>query len=79
MKSLLFAVALSVSGSAFSKDVQVDGYFKQDGTYVAPHHRTAPDRNPNNNYGVIGNPYNPTPQPLPSPNTIYNPHDYQRR
>lgn len=36
----------------------VRGYFRKDGTYVAPHSRTAPDGNPHNNYSYPGN-YNP--------------------
>ncbi len=39
-------------------DVPVKGYFRQDGTYVQPHMRSAPDSNPYNNYGMPGN-YNP--------------------
>lgn len=38
--------------------VKVQGYYRQDGTYVAPHYRTAPDGNPYNNYSYPGN-YNP--------------------
>lgn len=40
---------------AKAKDVYVDGHFRQDGSYVQPHHRSAPDRNPYNNYGTQGN------------------------
>jgi hypothetical protein len=36
----------------------VRGYVRRDGTYVAPHQRTSPDRNPYNNYNYPGN-YNP--------------------
>jgi hypothetical protein len=38
--------------------VQVDGYTRQDGTYVQPYQRTAPDRSSFNNYEMPGN-YNP--------------------
>lgn len=41
--------------AAHGKDVYVDGHFRQDGSYVQPHHRSAPDRNPYNNYGAQGN------------------------
>ena len=41
-----------------SGDVNVQGYFRSDGTYVKPHTRTAPDGNPFNNYSYPGN-YNP--------------------
>ena len=46
------------SGSQNSGDVNVRGYFRRDGTYVAPHVRTAPDEDPTNNYSYLGN-YNP--------------------
>ena len=39
-------------------DVNVQGYFRKDGTYVAPHVRTVPDGDPTNNYSYPGN-YNP--------------------
>jgi len=37
---------------------RVSGYYRKDGTYVQPHYRTNPDRNPYNNYSYPGN-YNP--------------------
>ena len=46
------------SGSRTGGDVNVQGYFRKDGTYVAPHFRTAPDGDPTNNYSYPGN-YNP--------------------
>lgn len=36
-------------------DVPVNGYTKKDGTYVAPHWRSDPDGNPNNNWSHEGN------------------------
>lgn len=39
-------------------NVPVRGYFRKDGTYVAPHVRSAPDGNPYNNYSYPGN-FNP--------------------
>ena len=38
--------------------VDVDGYFKSNGTYVSPHKRTKADSDPFNNYSFPGN-YNP--------------------
>lgn len=38
--------------------VRVQGYTRQDGTYVAPYTRTAPDTTIQNNYSYPGN-YNP--------------------
>ena len=46
------------SRSRTGGDVNVQGYFRKDGTYVAPHFRTAPDGDPTNNYSYPGN-YNP--------------------
>ena len=71
----LFLLISQALGAA--QTVQVDGYYRKDGTYVAPHYRTAPDSNPYNNWSTRGNvnPYtgqsgtvNPYPQPYtPSP------------
>jgi len=36
-------------------DEYVNGYVRRDGRYVAPHHQSAPDGNPYNNYGFPGN------------------------
>jgi hypothetical protein len=33
----------------------VRGYYRRDGTYVAPHYRSNPDGNPDNNYTYPGN------------------------
>lgn len=45
-------------GGGKGGSVDVRGYTRKDGTYVAPHQRSAPDGNPTNNYGMPGN-YNP--------------------
>ena len=51
--------------------VAVRGYVRSNGTYVAPHYRSAPDGNPYNNWSTIGNvnPYTGEPgtkQPYPA-------------
>lgn len=51
MKILTLIITLSVSISAFSREVHVRGYFRSNGTYVQPHVRTAPDSTRSNNYG----------------------------
>ncbi len=51
--SLLF----SVSFVSFAKS-SVKGYFKKDGTYVAPHYRSSPNNNFYDNWSTKGN-YNP--------------------
>lgn len=53
VKNLLI-LALFASFVA-SAQVQVDGYLRQDGTYVQPYHRTAPDSSRTNNYSTQGN------------------------
>ena len=47
----LSLVILSITSTfpALSQ-VNVNGYYKSNGTYVAPHQRTRPDSNPYNNY-----------------------------
>lgn len=54
---------------AFAKDVQVKGYYRKDGTYVAPYARSAPDSTTSNNYGpststTPSRPYWSAPEPL---------------
>src|SRR5712692_4781189 len=43
------------STSRTSGSVNVRGYMKKNGTYVAPHKRSAPDGNFNNNWSTKGN------------------------
>ena len=40
---------------AWAGDVYVRGYTKSDGTYVAPHFRSAPDSSYNNNWSTSPN------------------------
>lgn len=42
-------------GARRSGDVSVRGYTRKDGTYVRPHHRSAPDGNFDNNWSTRGN------------------------
>jgi hypothetical protein len=49
MKKIITILACIASFSAFA-DV-VNGYTRSNGTYVAPHFRSAPDGNSYNNYG----------------------------
>jgi hypothetical protein len=59
MVVLLVAVLIGlIASAAHAKSVRVRGYLKTNGTYVMPHYRTSPDRNPVNNYGMPGN-FNP--------------------
>jgi hypothetical protein len=46
---------LTLSVGVAGAQVHVNGYTKKDGTYVAPHERTAPDATKANNYSTQGN------------------------
>ncbi len=54
MKTNLFLALILAAGAALA-DNYTQGYMRSDGTYVQPHHQTAPDRNPYNNYSTQGN------------------------
>ena len=56
MRAVVFVAALACGSSAFAQgSVRVDGYTTKNGTYVAPHYRSAPDNTRSNNYGTQGN------------------------
>ena len=67
---LLFALI----GLCFAQNsIYVEGYYRSDGTYVAPHYRSSPDGNFYNNWSTKGN-YNPYTgkagtKTMPSPST----------
>lgn len=54
MKIIIASVLVLAAVSAFAQ-VHVNGYTKPDGTYVAPHERTAPNSTINDNYSTKGN------------------------
>lgn len=54
MVAWVVASALGVAASAHA-DEYVRGYTRSNGTYVAPHYRSSPDRSYNNNWSVQGN------------------------
>jgi len=56
--ALLAAAALVPVIASAGGPVHVRGYFRSNGTYVAPHYRSAPDGNFHNNWSTKGN-YNP--------------------
>ena len=51
-------IAIALAGPASASDTYVNGYFKSDGTYVQPHHRTTPNNSTYDNYNSPGG-YNP--------------------
>lgn len=54
LKNILIAALLMAAAPAFAQ-VHVHGYTKKDGTYVAPHERTAPNNTNLDNYSTKGN------------------------
>ena len=67
---LLLNVLFSVNCLGASGSVRVGGYTRKDGTYVAPHYRSAPDGSFYNNWSTKGNvnPYTGTPGTVTTPN-----------
>jgi hypothetical protein len=56
MRSILIGLlAFASATSAAAAPVYVHGYVTKNGTYVAPHYRSAPDGNPYNNWSTVGN------------------------
>lgn len=53
MKTLIFAILVSVAAPALA--AQVQGYVRKDGTYVAPHMRSNPNSSTMDNYSTQGN------------------------
>ncbi len=54
--SLVFSlVAVFFANDLFAQGIYVRGYTRQDGTYVQPHYRSAPDGNIYNNWSTRGN------------------------
>lgn len=54
---VFFAALVLMLGAqvAWAQDVYVDGYYRDNGTYVQPHYRSAPDSSYNNNWSVSPN------------------------
>lgn len=55
MRTSIATFALLLFAGAAYAQVHVDGYYRKDGRYVQPYVRSAPDRNPYNNYSYPGN------------------------
>ncbi len=79
---LLLAFAILAPSIGFAKgsggSVHVKGYYRSNGTYVAPHYRSAPDGNFYNNWSTKGNvnPYTGKPGTRVTPPSSY-PGDYR--
>jgi hypothetical protein len=55
ISSLAVLLILMAIASTAIATVDVDGYTKQDGTYVRPHHRSDPNNTTNDNWSTKGN------------------------
>lgn len=56
MKKLaVFLIVSAFSSMIFAKDVNVKGYYKSNGTYVAPHTRTSSNATTRDNWSTVGN------------------------
>ena len=89
MKIATVVAALCAAGmsTAVLADQYVQGYFRSDGTYIAPHYQTAPNNTKLDNYSTRGNvnpytgqpgyksPYYTTPKVAPAPR--YEPYQYK--
>lgn len=54
-KAILVLVVLAMSSTAMARSVSVRGHIRSDGTYVAPHVRSAPDNTTINNWSTAPN------------------------
>ena len=55
MRLIALGLAALATSTTVSAQVYVHGYTTKNGTYVAPHYRSAPDSNPYNNWSTRGN------------------------
>lgn len=86
MKKIAAVLVIAIMSTPVLADEYVNGYYRQNGTYVQPHYQTAPDNTVYNNYSTRGNvnPYtgqpgyvNPQPSPAPQqPNNAYTNYGY---
>lgn len=84
MKKIIVFMFLLMMGSSALADQYVNGYYRQNGTYVQGHYRTTPNNTRLDNYSTRGN-YNPyTGQkgyqnPYPTQNYNYSSNSYGYR
>ena len=55
MKTLIAIALLAASIVGVSAQVQVNGHYRQNGTYVAPHWRSSPNSTTSDNWSTRGN------------------------
>jgi len=77
MKRIILAIALAASATPALSAEYVQGYFRSNGTYVAPYFRSAPNSTTLDNYSYGVNPYiNTRPSYAPPPVKYYIPKPY---
>lgn len=54
-RTILFSLLFLSASAAIADDTYYRGYQKSDGTYVQPHHQTAPNNPVYDNYSTKGN------------------------
>ena len=79
----IFTLLIILSANSISiADVQVNGYYKKDGTYVQPHYRSDPNSTPDDNWSTKGNvnPYTNKPGYIEPGNNFNSsqPYNYQQ-
>jgi hypothetical protein len=52
---LIIAIALAATSLNVMADQYVNGYYRSNGTYVQPHHRSDANNTQSDNYSTIGN------------------------
>lgn len=79
--SIGFSMCIMVMAGPAAAQTHVDGYFRNNGTYVAPHYRSSPDSSRTNNYSTYGNvnPYTGNVGTVPLQPQYQSPPAYQYR
>jgi hypothetical protein len=77
-KLISLAALLCVAGTALAQNVHVRGYTRRDGSYVAPHMRSAPNSTTQDNWTTRGNvnPYTGV-EGTRSPELVAHPRSYR--
>lgn len=55
LQKIVFSLLIAFFAISAFADVSVKGYYRNDGTYVQPHHRSSPNSNTNDNWSTKGN------------------------
>ena len=55
IKKIALLLVIGMFSISVYADVNVKGYYRKDGTYVQPHHRSNPNNTPYDNWSTQGN------------------------